>query len=118
MTSSCCFDGWNLAMCAARCLEATRIPVQRFPLESRSHRWQIRNLPLPNPELYNLEQDPDESYNVAADQPQVVAQIQARIKALLPTFPVDVINAWNTTMSQQVYGEPDGALPVRVTPQP
>jgi len=109
------FDGWNL-QCAR--LGAWKLHVSRYndfpyspdPVGGRY------NLPLPNPELYNLEEDPDESYNVAADQPQMVAQIQARIKALLPTFPVDVINAWNTTMSQQVYGEPDGALPVRVTP--
>ena len=63
-----------------------------------------------NPELYNLELDPDESYNVAAD-------IQARILKLLPAFPPDVMNAWNLTMSQKSTGV-DGSLPTRVVPQP
>ena len=111
------FDGWNL-QCAR--LGAWKLHVSRYndfpwspdPIGGRY------NLPLPNPELYNLEEDPDESYNLAAENPQTVAEIQASIQKLLPTFPVDVINAWNTTMSQQVYGEPDGALPVRVTTQP
>jgi arylsulfatase len=109
------FDGWNL-QCAR--LGAWKLHVSRY----NNFAWTPDpaggrfNLPLPNPELYNLEADPDESYNVAADQPQIVAEIRARIQKLLPTFPVQVINAWNFTMSQQVYGEPDGALPVRATP--
>lgn len=72
------------------------------------------NLPLPAPELYNLEVDPDESYDVAADNPAIVAQIRARIIQLLPTFPPDVANAWNNTMSLQSYGS-DGGLPTLVT---
>ncbi len=75
-----------------------------------------QNLPLASPELYNLEQDPDESYNVAADNPQIVAQIQARIQQLLPTFPVDVMNAWQATMSLQTGGMPAGGLPALATP--
>jgi len=110
------FDGWNL-QCAR--LGAWKLHVSRYndfpwspdPVGGRY------NLPLPVPELYNLEEDPDESYNVAADHPQTVAEIQARIQKLLPTFPVDVIDAWKATMSQQVYGVTDGALPVRATQQ-
>ena len=71
------------------------------------------NLPLPQPELYNLVLDPDESYNVAADNPNIVADIRARVLKLLPTFPPDVMNAWNYTMSLHSTGT-DGSLPTRI----
>jgi hypothetical protein len=73
------------------------------------------NLPLSNPELYNLELDPDESYDVAAAHPDIVAQIQAGIQRLLPTFPIQVMNTWNATMALQSF-ELDGGLPTLVTP--
>jgi arylsulfatase A len=70
------------------------------------------NLPLLAPELYNLELDPDESCDVAPANPLVVADIMARVQKQLPTFPSDVMNAWNATMSHQVQGTSVGALPV------
>jgi arylsulfatase A len=70
------------------------------------------NLPLSPPELYNLESDPDESFDVAPANPGVVTDITARIRQQLPTFPSDVISAWNFTMSRQVQGTSIGALPV------
>jgi arylsulfatase A len=73
------------------------------------------NLPLPAPELYNLEQDPDESCDVAPANPGVVADIAARVQKQLPTFPKDVIDAWNTTISQKVQGTSIGSLPVKVS---
>jgi arylsulfatase A len=73
------------------------------------------NLPLPSPELYNVQIDPDESCDVAAAHPAVVAEIVARVRTQLPTFPKDVINAWNTTMSYQVQGTSVGSLPVLAT---
>ena len=69
------------------------------------------NLPLPQPELYNLETDPEESYDVASDHPDVVAAIRARIDALLPTFPNEVRNAWQDTLNNPVGYTPPGALP-------
>jgi arylsulfatase len=73
------------------------------------------NLPLPAPELYNLELDPDESCDVAPANPSVVADIMARVQKQLPTFPMDVMNAWNMTMSYQVQGTSVGALPAMAT---
>jgi arylsulfatase A len=73
------------------------------------------NLPLPAPELYNLELDPDESCDVAPTNPDVVADIMVRVRKQLPTFPSDVINAWNTTMSEKVQGMSIGSLPVLAT---
>ncbi len=71
------------------------------------------NLPLAEPELYNLERDPDESYNVAADNPAIVANIRSRILQLLPSFPSQAMDAWNATMSLQSTGF-EGSLPVLV----
>jgi arylsulfatase A len=49
---------------------------------------------LPHPELYNLANDPDESYDVAAANPQIVADIMAKITAMIPTFPDEVQQAY------------------------
>ncbi len=110
------FDSWNL-QCAR--LGPWKLHVARYsgapwepdPTGSR------QNLPLMFPELYNLEHDPDESYDVAADNPQIVAQIQQRIQQLLPTFPSPVMDAWQATMSHKVVPTPEGALPAAVPVQ-
>lgn len=68
---------------------------------------------LPTPELYNLAADPDESYDVAAENPQIVAQIQAKIAEMLPTFPEPVQQAWAAVKARQVNPNmPAGAYPV------
>jgi arylsulfatase A len=110
------FDSWNL-QCAR--MGAWKLHVSRY----NGFAWSPDpaggrlNLPLSSPELYNLEDDPDESYDAAADNPQVVAQIQARIQQLLPTFPAAVTNAWNTTMSRKGAFALDGGLPSAPPPQ-
>jgi len=109
------FDSYNL-QCAR--LGPWKLHISRyndFPWSPDPPGGRL-NLPLINPELYNLEMDPDESYDVAAANPQVVAQIQTRIQALLPTFPSDVANAWQVTMNQSVTSTDDGALPALATP--
>jgi arylsulfatase A-like enzyme len=70
------------------------------------------NLPLPQPELYDLETDPQEAYDCASSHPDVVADIRSRILKLLPTFPQMVIDAWQDTMRRQVGDAPDDGLPV------
>ena len=74
------------------------------------------NLPLPKPELYDLEKDPQESYDCAASHPDVVADIRARILRLLPTFPDSVQGAWQDTMGRKVQDVPDDGLPVSGDP--
>jgi hypothetical protein len=69
-----------------------------------------------SPELYNLEADPDESYDVAADHPEVVADILTRMLKQLPAFPQEVMDAWNATMSQKATNS-DGGLPIAITSQ-
>ena len=71
------------------------------------------NLPLPRPELYDLESDPGESSDVAEDNPEIVARIQTRMEEMLLTFPENVIAAWRDTMRTPVEATESGALPVR-----
>jgi arylsulfatase len=105
------FDSWNL-QCAR--LGPWKLHVARYddfawspdPVAGR------HNLPLAQPELYNLDRDPDESYDVAAENPQIIAEIQQRIQQILPTFPTPVMDAWQATMAMKVAPTPAGALPV------
>lgn len=109
------FDGWNL-QCAR--LAAWKLHVARYnsmvwgplPVGGRI------NLPLPKPELYLLNLDPGERCDLAADKPEVVSGIMARIEALLPTFPAKVRNDWFYTMSLKVGHTPSGALPALEKP--
>lgn len=68
---------------------------------------------LPKPELYNLATDPDESYDVAPENPQIVAQIQAKIAEMLPAFPETVQQAWAAAKARDVNPNmPAGSYPV------
>ncbi|MGA2771897.1 MAG: sulfatase [Bryobacteraceae bacterium] len=69
------------------------------------------NLVLPAPELYDLESDPDESYDVAPENPQVVAHMMARVEALVSGFPDEVKKAWEATRNRATAKTPAGALP-------
>ena len=74
---------------------------------------QVRaNLPLANPELYDVVSDPQESYDVAAEHPEIVWPLKAKIDAAIRTFPADVQWAWADTLSRLVNGSPAGAWPV------
>ena len=71
------------------------------------------NLPLPRPELYDLLNDPEESYDCADAQTQVIDDIRARVESSLRSFPDVVQGVWQATMSRPVDGgTPAGALPV------
>ena len=74
------------------------------------------NLPLPRPELYDLEVDPEEVYEASTDNPDVVADLRRRVEDLLLTFPDQVRIAWRDTMSIPVEDTPVGAPPVRRVP--
>jgi arylsulfatase len=69
------------------------------------------NLPLPAPELYDVEADPEESYDVAAENPIVVAEIRARIERLVAGFPEPVQNAYRETFARRVGQTATGAVP-------
>jgi arylsulfatase len=69
------------------------------------------NLPLPEPELYDLDADADESYDVAAENPAVVGEIKSRVDKLVKTFPDEVQKAWSATLSVETVQGPRGSLP-------
>ncbi len=69
------------------------------------------NLPLASPELYDLELDADESYDVAAQHPEIVAEIRGRVDRLIAGFPQQVQDAYLATKSRQVTATPAAAPP-------
>lgn len=104
------FDGWNLQCARWRKwkLHFARYNSMAFNPEPRIGRM---NLPLRPPELYDLENDPQESYDSAAENPQVVKEIQGRVERLLATFPEEVRKAWAETQARKTETTPAGALP-------
>jgi arylsulfatase A-like enzyme len=105
------FDRWNV-----QCVRwgPWKLHLSRY----NSHPWTAdppegrRNLPLRSPELYDVDSDPTESYDRAADNEQIVARLRAHVEAMLPTFPDEVRVAWRDTMSQKVQDTPAGSLPL------
>ncbi len=69
------------------------------------------DLPLPRPELYNIEQDQDESYDMAPENPGVVKEILLRVERLVAGFPEEVRAAYKETMSRQVGDSNAGQVP-------
>ncbi len=55
---------------------------------------------LAKPELYDLAKDPDESYDVAPENPKIVEEILRRANGLLLTFPADVQKAWEAAKAR------------------
>lgn len=49
---------------------------------------------LPKPELYNLDADPGESYDVANLRPDIVQQIREEVVAQMKTLPPEVQDAY------------------------
>ena len=52
------------------------------------------NLLLSSPELYDLENDPGENYDIARDHPDIVKQLQEKIDQAIPTFPPAVVQSY------------------------
>jgi arylsulfatase A len=73
------------------------------------------NLPLPNAELYDVAQDKDESHDRSLRNPAMAANIQARMNALIQTFPTNVASTYSYTLGLPVQNTSVGALPVLVT---
>jgi arylsulfatase len=67
---------------------------------------------LQHPELYNIVQDPAESYDVAKLHPEIVAKLLQDLEAQMPSFPPQVVEAY--AQLKQTKGDistPPGASP-------
>jgi arylsulfatase len=106
------FDFWNV-QCAR--LGRWKLHLARYdaPPYAPQPPGGKRNLPLRPVELYDLETDPDESYDVAPENPRIVTDILSRVERLIPTFPELVQKAYVETKAQQTLPVPVGALPRR-----
>jgi arylsulfatase A-like enzyme len=70
----------------------------------------VVNLPLAAPELYDLVNDPDESYDVAPENRDVVERILARIQPLMEGMPEPVRQARAETLRRRSQPSPAGAV--------
>jgi arylsulfatase len=104
------FDGWHIQ--AVR-WGPWKLHVARYnsfawtqdPLGGRL------NLPLRHPELYNVDEDPGETMDIAEEHADVVMQLRSFVESALPGLPVEVRNAWKETNGRRVQETPAGALP-------
>jgi arylsulfatase len=102
------FDGWNV-QCARR--GRWKLHVSRYNNVTYSPAPQGGRVNMPiRPELYDLVGDPDESYDVAGEHPEVVKDLQARIDRLLAGFPAEAQNAYAEMKARPVSNSPAGAV--------
>jgi arylsulfatase A len=69
---------------------------------------------LERPELYNLEQDPTESYDVAKYHPQLVAELSRSLEEQMPSFPAHVVECYE----QLKQNKGDISTPPGASPRP
>lgn len=104
------FESWQL-QCAR--VGNKKLHLSRYNLPPWTPGPARVNLPLARPELYDMESDPEESYDEAPDFPEVVAQIRTQVDDALLTFPDAVRSAYRNTMLLRVEDTPAGAYPVQ-----
>ena len=90
------FEGWNL-QCARWKQWKLHIARGNTPMFMPAPAEGRINFALRNPELYNVVDDPKESYDCAAKHPEVVATIQKSIQQQLATLPDVVKQAYSAT---------------------
>jgi arylsulfatase A len=104
------FSTWDL-QCARMGPWKLHVARNTVPAYTATPQVGFFNLRLINPELYNIDTDPDESVDVSTQNPDIVAQIQQQIQQALPSFPADVQTAWAKTQSIPVYPNEPGSYP-------
>ena len=107
------FDNWDL-QCARMMNWKLHVARHNTGAYMPAPAVGLRSYPLPKPELYNLATDPDDSYDVAPEHPEIVAKIQAKIAEMLKTFPEPVQKAWAEQMERKI----NPATPIGAYPQP
>lgn len=107
------FDNWDL-QCARWKEWKLHVARHNSGAYSPAPAGGRHNYVLLKPELYNLALDPQESYDVAPNHPDVVAEIQARIEKLIAGFPEPVRQAYADSKARKV----NPATPTGARPQP
>ena len=74
------------------------------------------NLRLIDPELYNIDKDPEEAEDVSDQNPSIVANIQQQVARLLPSLPAQVQAAWKATQNTRVNPHQPGSYPTPIIP--
>ncbi len=95
------FDNWDL-QCARWMDWKLHIARHNSAAYSPAPPGGRRSYLLPRPELYNLATDPDESYDVAPENPRVVEQMLQKIAAMIESFPEPVRKAYAEVKSRPV----------------
>jgi arylsulfatase A-like enzyme len=104
------FDSWQV-----QCVRwgPWKLHLSRY----NTHPWTLdppggrHNLPLPQPELYDVDTDPGESYDRAPENPDLVNELRARAERILLSMPDQVRSDWQSTLKRRVMSTPVGALP-------
>lgn len=110
------FDDWNLqcARWGKWKLHVARYNTMAYNPAPAGGRV---NFPLPAPELYDIEADVDESYDVAPGNAAIVQEMLARLDRMVAGFPEEVRKAWAATRARQIAPTPVGALPRAAPPR-
>jgi len=105
------FDGWDL-QCARWMNWKLHVARHNTAAYSPAPAGGRHSYLLPKPELYNLANDPDESYDAAAGNPEIVGKIQAQVAELLKGFPEPVRKAYADAQARKTAPDtPTGAYP-------
>ncbi len=104
------FADWNL-QCAR--VGRWKLHLSRYntPAYTPMPKVGYYNLRLLNPELYDIESDPEEAEDVSSNHPDIVAYIRTRVEQMLPAMPAQVQAAWQDTQSRPVYPNDAGSWP-------
>ena len=103
------FDSWNLQCVRSGQWKLHLARYNAFPWVETPPEGRI-NLPLNPVELYDVESDPQESYECGSAHPEVVTDLTNRVIAKLATLPVRVQAEWAATQTRRGSG-PAGSLP-------
>ena len=105
------FEGWNI-QCARWKQWKLHIARANTPMFMPAPAEGRINFTLRNPELYNVVDDPKESYDCAAKYPEVVATIQQNVQQQLATLPDAVKQAYGATQQHvSTHSMPADSLP-------
>ncbi|HXE11715.1 MAG TPA: sulfatase [Bryobacteraceae bacterium] len=77
----------------------------------------VQNYILPHPELYDLSTDPDESYDIAAEHPDIVAKISGEVADMMKGFPEEVQRAYAESKQRKLNPATPAGAWARPAPQ-